>query len=98
MRIACLRGGRPPRWAAATVAVVGLLGFAAVPASAAAGTSGLDSGEVLMARQSLVSPDAEYQLVMQGDGNLVEYFGGRALWNTGTQGHPGAHLAMQTDG
>jgi hypothetical protein len=36
---------------------------------------------------------------MQGDGNLVEYVGGRALWASDTAGHPGAWLGMQgTDG
>jgi hypothetical protein len=44
---------------------------------------------------SMVSANGEYQLNMQGDGNLVEYFQGRALWASGTQGHPGAWAAMQ---
>ncbi|MFI9270794.1 ricin-type beta-trefoil lectin domain protein [Kitasatospora sp. NPDC052896] len=38
-------------------------------------------------------------LSMQADGNLVLYTtNNRAVWNTGTYGHPGAYLTMQTDG
>lgn len=37
--------------------------------------------------------------IMQTDGNLVVYdSSNRALWNSVTDGNPGAHLAMQTDG
>lgn len=37
--------------------------------------------------------------VMQGDGNLVLYSkSGKALWSTGTQGHPGAMLRIQDGG
>jgi hypothetical protein len=36
---------------------------------------------------------------MQNDGNFVLYAtGGKALWSSGTYGHPGASLAMQNDG
>jgi hypothetical protein len=83
-------------------AIVGaavLAALAVMPAgSARAATNGLDVGEQLAAGQSVVSPSGEYQLIMQGDGNLVEYVQGRALWNTGTGGHPGAFAAMQGDG
>ncbi|WP_052434013.1 hypothetical protein [Streptacidiphilus melanogenes] len=41
----------------------------------------------------------EYQLTMQTDGNFVIYnVNGQALWNTQTEGHPGASAIMQTDG
>jgi surface antigen len=37
-----------------------------------------------------------YQLVMQTDGNLVEYnSNGRPLWDSETNGHPGAYAALQ---
>ncbi len=46
----------------------------------------------------LLSPDHQYQLVMQAsDGNLVLYHEGSALWNTGPEG-AGASVTMQTDG
>ncbi len=44
------------------------------------------------------SPSGQYQLAMQTDGNLVLYGNGRALWSSGTFGHPGAFLAVQADG
>ncbi|MFI9272766.1 hypothetical protein ACIGXM_18880 [Kitasatospora sp. NPDC052896] len=64
----------------------------------------------LTAGQSLDAPskgpgqNPVAELVMQGDGNLVEYLltqdGGRgpAIWNTGTWGHPGAYVVSQGDG
>ncbi|GIG30835.1 hypothetical protein Cma02nite_34350 [Cellulomonas marina] len=38
------------------------------------------------------------RLVMQTDGNLVAYQQGRAYWQSGTAGRPGAYLVMQSDG
>ena len=57
----------------------------ASPASLAAGTM-------------LGSPSGQYTFVVQGDGNVVVYGNGRALWWTGTDGHPGATLNVQGDG
>jgi hypothetical protein len=36
--------------------------------------------------------------VMQTDGNFVVYNGAGHVWDSGTQGNPGAHLEMQGDG
>jgi hypothetical protein len=58
----------------------------------------LFGGETLAAGQYLLSGDGHYRLFMQGDGNLVEYVGGRALWASDTAGDPGGYLAMQGDG
>lgn len=60
----------------------------------------LGSGGVLHPGWMLYSPPPEYErLVMQGDGNLVLYSGaGKALWDSRTNGHPGAHAKMQKDG
>ncbi|MEV7603361.1 hypothetical protein AB0O91_38935 [Kitasatospora sp. NPDC089797] len=42
---------------------------------------------------------AAYQLVMQYDGNLVIYNNtGQPLWNSQTEGFPGAYAIMQEDG
>ncbi|RTZ89777.1 MAG: lectin [Deltaproteobacteria bacterium] len=38
------------------------------------------------------------KLLMQQDGNLVLYHGGKAKWSTGTNGNPGAYFIMQNDG
>lgn len=49
--------------------------------------------------QYLTSPNREYQFVMQSDGNLVLYsHSGSPLWNSKTEGHPGARAIMQGDG
>lgn len=43
--------------------------------------------------------DGDDELVMQTDGNLVEYNNlGAPVWGSGTNGHPGAHAALGTDG
>lgn len=57
------------------------------------------AGHELTAGQGLVAPNGHYQLIMQGDGNLVLYWRGfHPIWASNTGGHPGAFLAMQTDG
>ena len=63
------------------------------------GNSTASPGRVLTADQSIYSPNGQYQLIMQGDGNLVEYGpGGQVMWNAGTWGNPGAYAIMQGDG
>ncbi len=43
--------------------------------------------------------NGQYLLIMQGDGNLVEYSrAGQVIGDTGTQGNPGAYAYMQGDG
>lgn len=70
------------------------------PASGSPASSGLvlRAGQRLLAGQSQWSSRKQYQLIMQGDGNLVEYTRGRALWDTSTGGHPGAYAVLQGDG
>ncbi len=59
----------------------------------------LPSGGRLLPGTRLLSADGRYQVVMQTDGNLVEYRGrGRALWSSRTPGHPGAWAAMRPNG
>jgi len=51
--------------------------------------------------QSLYSCDGRFELTMQTDGNLVLYqvpITAPALWNSATQGNPGAFARMQSDG
>ena len=72
---------------------------ALVAPQVACAASVLPAGATLTATQSIVSPNGEYTLVMQADGNLVEYLtGGRAIWSSGTHGDTGAHAVMQTNG
>ncbi len=48
---------------------------------------------------TLVSPGAGYQLVLQGDGNLVVYSSaGLAVWSSGTYGTGASLFAVQGDG
>lgn len=62
--------------------------------------SGLPAGGTLQPGQSISSPDHTYQLVMQGDGNLVEYLTTTRAprWETGTSGNFGAYAVIQSDG
>ena len=55
------------------------------------------AGQQISSNQYLLSADARFALILQTDGNLVEY-GGRAIWSSGTGGSGANHLVMQTDG
>jgi murein DD-endopeptidase MepM/ murein hydrolase activator NlpD len=74
----------------------------AVPRPAGAATqSALFTGQQMTGGQEL--QDGPFTLVMQTDGNLVEYLAepngqSYALWSSGTWGNPGALVVMQTDG
>jgi CHAP domain len=81
-----------------TAALLALGPLAATTATAAANTDRLNPGEQLNPDDRLISPNGEFVLVMQGDGNLVEYApGNRAVWATGTSSS-GSIAMMQTDG
>lgn len=67
-------------------------------ASAEAGSSTLLPGEVLRGGERLISASGQYELVMQGDGNLVEYSLGRAIWSTGTKDSGADRAVLQGDG
>lgn len=54
-------------------------------------------GERLNPGEALTSANGRYILVMQGDGNLVEYDAGRPTWASGTN-RPGSDFEAQTDG
>jgi predicted lipoprotein with Yx(FWY)xxD motif len=58
----------------------------------------LQTGQELFDGSALVSPSGRYRLVLQSDGNLVLYWEGQPLWNTGTRGDAPDHLVMQNDG
>ena len=60
--------------------------------------SRLQAGEILLDGSSLVSASGKYQLALQSDGNLVLYWEGQPLWNTGTRNDAPDHLVMQNDG
>jgi peptidoglycan/xylan/chitin deacetylase (PgdA/CDA1 family) len=56
-------------------------------------------GSRLASGASLESPNGQFLLVMQADGNLVAATAsGHPLWQSKTSGNPGAFAVMQTDG
>ncbi len=68
------------------------------PAPAEAEKNRLLPNEQLGPGQRLVSPDGRFVLIMQKDGNLVEYApGNRAVWASGTS-TPQSIVRMQKDG
>lgn len=75
----------------------GLAVVVAAPASAAVIGNHLDSGASLGAGDWIESPNGAYRLVMQDDGNLVEYAGDFAMWQTATA-VAGSSLVNQVDG
>jgi hypothetical protein len=81
-----------------TVCAAAMFTTLAITATAASASSTLPANAVLHPGESLTSPDGRFNLVMQSDGNLVEYQGQSVLWNTATYNHPGAFLVMQGDG
>ena len=86
--------------AAVLLSVVGTAMMSTVtvaPASAAANSDRLAAGESLSRDQFIVSQNGAYRLVMQGDGNLVEYGPGGPLWATYTSSGS-SRLVNQGDG
>lgn len=67
----------------------------------------LNLGDCLGPEEGIVSPDGRFEMVMQGDGNLVTYSRGifglaeakSPRWSTNTQGRAaGASLCLELDG
>jgi len=60
----------------------------------------MQSGEVLYPYQSISSPNGQYTLVYQGDGNLVLYRNSdrKALWASNTDRMPTGGVIMQSNG
>jgi hypothetical protein len=82
----------------------GAAGGGAPGGGAAGGASGptaarlLASGEELRPNERRQAFGGTFTFVYQGDGNLVLYRAGRALWSSGTAGQPAYLAAMQGDG
>jgi len=72
-------------------------GCGSAPPTQAAATVEPEGFE-LYAGSSASSPEGQYRLAMQRDGNLVFYVGNRALWASGTVPNAGARATMQKDG
>ncbi|MBA8989555.1 murein DD-endopeptidase MepM/ murein hydrolase activator NlpD [Curtobacterium pusillum] len=77
--------------AALAVAAGALVGMAEPAAAAAVYTGSAPAGTTLEPGDSVTSPNGQFRLVMQGDGNLVEYgIGNAVLWASNTPGQSGA--------
>jgi hypothetical protein len=89
---------RPFRIGAAILALAllppGLVAASMAPASAASNILG--SGQRLNGGQEITA--GNYWLIMQTDGNLVEYDSAGAQWASDTAGEAGNYVIMQTDG
>ena len=57
----------------------------------------LNPGSQLNPGEGITSPSGQYSIVMQADGNFVEYDGAASAWATGTN-TTGSVIDMQTDG
>lgn len=69
------------------------------PPPPAEGCGVMVPNQALSPGQSIRSCDGRFDLVMQGDGNLVLYMAGAgALWHTSTHGTSANNLVMQGDG
>jgi len=55
-------------------------------------------GDVLHPGEGIRSNDGRFDLVYQGDGNLVLYQHGTAIWASSTHGHTPGSVVMQHDG
>lgn len=92
------RGRRRP--ALAVMALALGLALASPPLTSQATTAGtVSAGHRLTAGQFVTSPDGLNRLIMQSDGNLVEYSDGTPIWCTDTNGIAnGGYLSMETGG
>jgi hypothetical protein len=80
-----------PIWATNTMQPV-------VPTGPAAQGDDMQPGEVLVAGQPITSASGRYSFIYQGDGNLVLYDDGAALWASATDGTSIGACIMQGDG
>lgn len=82
------------------ITVVGLLEGGGGPSGNATHVSTISSGGYLQPGHSIVSPNDQYSLVMQSDGNLVEYSTPSRIvqWESDTSGNFNAYIVMQADG
>src|SRR6202000_1364191 len=58
----------------------------------------LTANQSLAVNQSLYSCDGRFDLILQGDANLVLYQGGTALWASSTSGMSATRALLQGDG
>ncbi|WP_288467987.1 peptidoglycan DD-metalloendopeptidase family protein [uncultured Curtobacterium sp.] len=83
---------------AAAILVGGLAAAAPARAATVVSTS-VPAGTTLQPGDAMTSSNGQFRLVMQGDGNLVEYgVGNVVVWASNTAKYPGAVMDVGTDG
>lgn len=76
---------------AVAVAAGAIVGITTPASAAVVHTGSVPAGTTINPGDSVTSPNGQFRLLMQGDGNLVEYgIGGAVLWASGTSNQPGA--------
>lgn len=84
---------------AVAIAAAGLVAVAAPAHAATTYTGSAPAGTWLRAGDQVTSPNGQFRLVMQGDGNLVEYgIGNVVLWASNTPNQYGAATVVQKEG
>jgi hypothetical protein len=87
-----------PEWAGHYVFTNSVRDFANTYLPTETSIYGLRANELLYPNESRTSVDGRFTLVYQGDGNLVLYYGGLALWASDTWGTQPGYAVMQGDG
>ncbi len=62
------------------------------------GSNSLSIEQKLASGDYIVSPNGRFVMVMQPDGNLVTYYGKKAVWASNTSGQYDAYTVLQSDG
>lgn len=84
---------------AAAITVAGTIAVAVPAQAATVVATSVRAGTILQPGDAMTSSNGQFRLVMQGDGNLVEYGVGNAvLWASNTAKYPNAVAVVGTDG
>lgn len=85
--------------AALAVAFAALTGAAPAHAAATTLVGTVQAGTTMEPGSVVTSPNGQFRLVLQGDGNVVLYgIANAVLWASNTASQPGASLRLRTDG
>lgn len=77
---------------------IGSAGYTGVGNATYTGGDSMASGTTMLPGYYLASTNLQGALIFQTDSNLVLYYGGNVVWQSGTHGANANRLVMQTDG